>query len=193
MTKSTKKSKSKKTTDDTVKKPFRYKKNNPEKKAIINDESVLNIDQNDLDREFCKQPRLYIKYATELADARLSLDENDVRLKTIKATLDSLIRSDPSAYNLPDKITETVIASTIIMQDEYTKAQRKVHTAQYKVNLLFAMVGALDHKKSALENLVKLHGQNYFSTPRSDSEGRERLEKERSNKVAKKCRKDKPK
>ena len=182
MTKRTKKSSSKKHT----------KKVKEEIRESL-DESVLDVDQNDLDREFCKQPRLYIKYASELADARLALDEADAAFKTIKATLDSLIRSDPSAYDLPEKITETVIASTIIIQDEYMKAQKKVHSAQYKVNLLFAMTGALDHKRSSLENLVKLHGQNYFSTPRSDSEGRERLEKERGDKVAKKCRKDKQK
>ena len=181
MTKRTKKTKTKRT-----------KKNNPNKKAVL-DESVLDIDQNDLDREFCRQPRLYIEYASELADARLAFDEADAAFKTIKATLDGLIRSDPSVYNLPDKITETVIASTIITQDEYMEAQKKVHSTQYKVNLLYAMTGALDHKRSSLENLVKLHGQNYFSTPRSDSEGRERLEKERSDKVARKCRKDRTK
>jgi len=180
MTKRTKKSKSKKHT----------KKVKEEMRESL-DESVLDIDQNDLDKECCKQPRLYIKYASELANARLNLDEVEAAFKTIKATLDSLIRSDPSAYDLPEKITETVIVSTVIMQDEYMKAQKKVHSAQYKVNLLFAMIGGLDQKRSSLENLVKLHGQNYFSKPRSDSEGRERLEKERSDKVARKCRKEK--
>ena len=153
----------------------------------------LSIDQNDLDKEWCKQPRLYHTYAIELAEARLREDEAEATFKAIKATLDGLIRSNPSAYDLEDKPKETAIASTIILQDEYMKAQKKVNDAQYKVSLLFAMTGSLDHKKAALENLVKLHGQDYFSTPRTDSYNRERMESERSNTVAKKCRKGKQK
>lgn len=192
MTKNTKKNK-RKTTTSSNSNSFRYKKNKDEISRETIDESVLDIDKNDLDKEFCRQPRLYIKYAAELANARMLLDESDNSLKAIKATLDGLIRSDPSAYDLPDKITETVIASAILLQDSYMKAQKKVSLAQYKVNLLFAMIGAFDHKKSALENLVKLQGQSYYATPRSDSEGKDRLMKERSDKVARKCRKDKQK
>jgi len=178
-------------TKKTKNKSYAYK--TKEQIKVFVDKPVLDVDKDDLDRECCIQPRIYMTYASELAEARLREAEAESTFKAIKATLDGLIRSNPSAYNLPDKVTETVIAHTIVLQDEYMKAQKKVNDAQYKVSLLFAMIGSLDIKRSSIENLVKLHGQNYFSTPRTDSYNRERMESERSNTVAKKCRKGKQK
>lgn len=157
------------------------------------EDMILDIDENDLDREWCKQPRLYHTYAVELAYSRKALDEAEAQFKAIKATLDGLIRADPDSFNLEEKPKEAAVAAAIILQDDYINAQKKVIDTQYKVNLLFGMIGALDNKKAALENLVRLHGQDYFSTPRSDAIGQKRLESERSDKVAKKCRKAKRK
>jgi len=178
-------------TKKTKNKSYAYK--TKEQIKVFVDKPVLDVDKDDLDRECCIQPRIYMTYASELAEARLREAEAESTFKAIKATLDGLIRSNPSAYDLPDKVTETVIAHTIVLQDEYMKAQKKVNDAQYKVSLLFAMIGSLDIKRSSIESLVKLHGQNYFSTPRTDPYNRERMESERSNKVAKKCRKGKQK
>jgi hypothetical protein len=157
------------------------------------DESVLEIDVHRLDAECIAQPRLYHKYATELAKAKNRLDEAENRLKTIKALLDNLIRTDPSKFDLPEKLTETLIANTVIIQEKYKKAQAKVTDCQYLVSLLYAMVIALDHKKNSLENLIKLHGQDYFSAPRTDEKTAEKLREHRSKAVAKRCTKTKRK
>ena len=41
----------------------------------------------------------------------------------------------------------------------------QIAVAQYELEVMGAAVRALDQKKSALENLVRLQGQNYFAGP----------------------------
>ena len=160
-------------------------------KKFEDDGIVLEIDKHQLDAECLKQPRLYHKYAIELATAKTKLDESESNFKTVKATLDNLIRMNPSSFDLHEKLTEEMIASTIIIQEKYEKAQASITRRQYIVSLLYAMVIGLDHKKNSLENLIKLHGQDYFSAPRTDEKTAERLKTHRSNAIAKRCAKAK--
>lgn len=121
-------------------------------------------DKDNLDEEWVRQPELYHEYATQLADARLEQSEAQNKLEIVTANLDAEIRSDPESYGLA-KITDAVVKATIPSQPEHKKATQKVQKARHRVDVLQAAVAALDHKKKALENLVYLHGQNYFSSP----------------------------
>jgi hypothetical protein len=47
---------------------------------------------------------------------------------------------------------------------------------RHKASVLKVAVTALDQRKKALEKLVDLHGQDYFSTPRAKGENREKME-----------------
>ena len=72
-----------------------------------------------------------------------------------------------------------MIGKAIILAEEYQYAQKLVFIAKHRVDVLSGAVTALDHRKKALENLVDLHGRNYFSTPRIDTRhlGSEGIEK----------------
>lgn len=153
------------------------------------EESLLAIDNTQLDREWAKQPKLYHEYATQSAEVRRVLDEKEAEFKVAKAEVDKRIRTNPTKYGLSEKPTEASIASTILLQKKYLKAQNEVILAQYDVNIIDAMVRSLDHKKSALENMVRLHGQDYFSTPKADADGHQNLNGRRSDRIAKKCTK----
>jgi len=152
--------------------------------------SILEIDMNELDVEWGQQPKYYHEYAIQRAQAQRKLDEAEAELKVVKAEVDRAIRDAPSKYNLADKPTEASIASTIFLQPRYQKAQSIVIASQEHVNIIDAMVRSLDHKKAALENMVRLHGMDYFSSPKVDSENERKINEQRSNKVAKMCAKD---
>lgn len=121
-------------------------------------------DKDALDEEWVRQPELYHSYATQLADARMKLEMRKNKLEVVKAELDKEIREDPSEYGIV-KVTEGAIAAIIVVNPRYVKALEKVNDGRHAVDILTAAVNALDHKKKALENLVYLHGQNYFSSP----------------------------
>lgn len=167
-------------------------------------ENILEIDETRLDEAWIAQPKLYYKYAKQLANARTVVEEiknQQEIIKTdidnVKATLDMSIRNNPDGYGI-GKTTETAIKNAVSVQPEYKEimetynaSQKKLVEAKNEADVLQALVTALDHKKSALENLVRLHGQNYFSSPKmAEDESsrdfiRESLKKRARDKVRK--------
>ena len=136
------------------------------------DESILEIDITRLDEEWVNQPKQFFNWATQLADAKGNLDAERNRLDIAKAELDLDIRTNQTNYDIDKdkKLTENLILNTILQQDEYQDALGEVRNAKHRVDILQAAVQAFDHRKSALERLVSLHGQNYFSTPMAKDE-----------------------
>ncbi len=153
-------------------------------------EAILSIDINELDMEWARQPKLYFEYASELAHARRRSDEAEAELKLIKAEIDRDIRDKPIFYNLKQSPTEASITTTVFLQKRFKLAQSKVIILQERVGVLEAMVKSLDHKKAALENMVRLDSRNYFSEPRTDADGMKVLDEQRSDRVSKMCKKD---
>ena len=134
------------------------------------DFEILNIDQNLLDREWLNQPRFFFRYAKQLADARRRYEEAKANLKIVAAEADKKVRE--RATKMDQKVTEAIVTATVQRRDDYREAEQAVFTAKHNVDVLDAAVTALEHRKAALENLVRLHGQNYFSTPKASGDNK---------------------
>jgi hypothetical protein len=134
------------------------------------DFEILSIDQNLLDREWLNQPRFFFRYAKMLADARMAFEQAKANLKVVAAEADQKVRI--RAAKLEEKVTEAIVFATVQRREDYRDAEQAVFTAKHNMDVLDAAVTALEHRKSALENLVRLHGQNYFSTPRADGDNK---------------------
>lgn len=147
----------------------------------LNYEQDINISEHDLDVEWLEQPRLMIKYGENAARAKREADHAKEAVEVKKAELDRDIRADPEKYGI-SKITETVVQNTISLQDEYQEAMTKYINAKHEFDMARYAVQAMQDRKEALENLVKLHGQMYFagpSAPRDLSNERQKREAER--------------
>jgi hypothetical protein len=131
---------------------------------MIDYDKDVRIDETALDVECLDQPSLMVKYARLLADAEQRLDEAKEALDLVKAELDKEIRSDPDRFDLA-KATETSVANAVIMQPEYAEASNRMIEAKYEAKVLAGIVRAMDARKTMLETLVKLHGQQYFAGP----------------------------
>lgn len=134
--------------------------------AERDDPSIFTIDLGCLDEEWVKQPDLYHDYAKELANARRVYEEAKARLKLTDAELELEIRKEPKAFDLV-KVTESVIAAVVEVQEGHQKAVSAVIKARHRVDLLEGAVTALDHRKRALEKAVDLWSMSYFAEPRS--------------------------
>lgn len=128
-------------------------------------EDDMHIDENALDVEFLEQPTLMARYARLLAEARRDRDLAKEALDLTKAEINLDIRDNPDKYNLT-KITVDAVEACVLMEDSYKEAVKEYNDANYEVNVLQGVVNAVEHRKSALENLVKLHGQQYFAGPK---------------------------
>ncbi len=132
--------------------------------AVSKDElkNLLAIDRNKLDLECEGQADLYFNHALELAEAKNRLREAENKLEMHKADLVYKIKQDPLMYNLEtatDKSTDSVVKS----DKTYQALQRMVQAIENEVDIRNAFITALDHRKRMLQELVALHGQNYFA------------------------------
>jgi hypothetical protein len=142
------------------------------------------IDEHRLDKEWVNQPTLFFTWARKLADARQQLEEAKASLDVVYAELDNAIRERPGKYGL-EKITESAIKQLIPSQAPYAEALAAVNTTKHRVDVLQAAVTALEHRKRALENLVDLHGQNYFAEPTAPAHSRERVQETTKQQIRK--------
>jgi hypothetical protein len=151
---------------------------------------IFDLDVNNLDQEWADQARFYFHFAKKLADARRDQEQARVvkeiakaELKEATAELELAIRRDPQKYGV-DKLTESAVEKTAILQPRYKEVQKAFFNtqrdeikAQHHADVMKAKVEGLDHRKYALTNLTSLDARNYFSRtiPRTDEETRERI------------------
>jgi hypothetical protein len=154
------------------------------------------IDETALDLEWLGQPQLAYEYAQYQADARKVMDIAKENQMVIHAEVEQEVREDPDAFKLA-KVTEKAIEAAILQDSRYRAASKKVINCQHEYSSSQAAVHAIEHRKQALENLVKLMGMNYFSSPKEARdlpvEVKERNERRRINKTIKLTRKKKKK
>lgn len=124
----------------------------------------LTIDKNALEIEWEKQAAIYFYWAEKEAEALEAKDKASQRLDIVQAEMDAKIRSNPSAYNLPEKTTETAIKYTLINTEQYLEAQNDLIEKNKTVRILSAAVKAFDHKKTGLSKLSELWLGGYWST-----------------------------
>ena len=160
---------------------------------------LFDIDLHRLDELFLEQPKQYYIHADLLATARgrVQIAEAAVELaktemKETEARLTIKVHNTPSKFGLSEKPTVGSVAAAVMVcksykeaKGRYVQAQSELNNAWNEVNHIQAIVSALDQKKSALENLVRLHGQNYFSAPKvpANEKSRELIENAKKKKA----------
>lgn len=158
-------------------------------------EKDITIDESALDVEWLEQPRLMMKYTKYMSRIERDMDLAKENVDLVKAEIDKEVRTNPESYGIM-KVSEGAINNIVIMQTGYKKAMREYVDIKYEYKIASGAVRAVDQRKTALENLVKLHGQQYFagpSIPRDLTEEWQRRENEKRTdaRVAEKLRRRK--
>lgn len=123
----------------------------------------LTIDPQALDVEWLRQPRLYMRYAEQLANAREYLSRASERLDITRAEAGNKARENFAAAGT--KTTVDMVRDAAQNDPDVKADSDAVIKAEHEVNILQAAVRAFDQRKDALENMVRLHGQMYFAGP----------------------------
>lgn len=135
------------------------------------------INKYELDEEWVAQPKLYHRYAKKLADAKKTLEESKAGLELVEADIGMSARLDPATFGIK-KVTDKSVENAVILSPEYKEARIKTIQAKHAVDVLDAAVRTLDHRKRALEDLVDLHLNDYFSTPKAKGATREAMDEQ---------------
>jgi hypothetical protein len=128
-----------------------------------NYEDDLKINMLSLHTEWNEQPRLFMKYSMLLADKRDELSRAEQSADVERAEADKRARARHAGDE--KKPTEGVINSEVLTDSGYKQKADKLLNVKHEVDILQAAVRAFDQRKDALENLVRLHGQQYFAGP----------------------------
>lgn len=149
----------------------------------MNYEKEIVIDENRLELEWKKQSQNYLTISKEAAHADTEAKRSKENLEVVKAELYLSIRKQMEEEG--EKVTEAILDSKIKRHESYKDAMSQYLNDNHAAQILKSAVQAFDHKKSALENLVKLKLAGYYSEPK-DSKMQDAVEQE-----ARKSQKDK--
>lgn len=136
--------------------------------------SLVTVNKNALDEEWVEQPNVVHRAAKRVEDAKDEVARAKAALAVCEAELALDIRKRPKKYKM-STVREGAIKSLVMIQPARRKALSRLHQAQHKQGIFEARVKALEHKKKALENLVKLWSSDYFAKPRTDEETSEKV------------------
>ena len=150
----------------------------------MNVDRDLDVNPNALDVECLNLPQTHFRYNEKLADAKMDLARAKENHDITKAEKDNAIRTRPKKYGIRDKLTEGAIRAVIAKDKKCSEALEEVNRCNYEVDILSAAVKALDVKKVSVEGLIKLHGQNYFSSPKLPRDIDQEIIKDRKRKEA---------
>lgn len=130
----------------------------------LNLNSELHIDPTMLDVECLRQPELFMKWAEMEVEAHSDVERAKLRMDVIKSQIDKNVREDPAKYGL-SKITEAAVTSAVLSSEEYRAAYTNFISAKENASLLDHAVRAFEQRKAMINNLIILHGQQYFAGP----------------------------
>lgn len=129
----------------------------------------LRIDSTALDVEWLNQANIFMRYAEELAHAERVLGRAHEHVKVIRSELILEIqhRGTVTINDQEVKVKNADMVEAAYRTDtRHQEAKREMAIAEHDVNILRSAVSAFRMRKDALENLVRLYGQQYFAGPR---------------------------
>lgn len=159
----------------------------------INDFDIktdLKINKYKLDEECLTHASTYNRYAEMATKTKTELTKAKDKLSLITAQRNIAIREEIAKSG--SKVTEKMIESYLESDKEVLKAKKEVREIE-EVNATFnAMLDSFDHRKSELDNLVKLYCAGYYSVVGNKKEtSTETTEKDIRKNLNKKAKKGK--
>lgn len=122
------------------------------------------LDPHELDVAALEQAELYGKWAERAAESKGVADDADLEFDVTVAKLEQKVRADPAIYGI-DKESEAAYKSVVRALPEYEKAGRVRNAAKTEAAKLAAAERAMAQRKNMIEELIRLHGQQYFAGP----------------------------
>lgn len=152
-------------------------------------ETDLKINKYKLDEECLTHASTYNRYAEMALKTKTELTKAKDKFSLITAQRNIAIREEIAKSG--SKVTEKMIESYLESDKEVLKAKKEVREIE-EVNATFnVMLDSFDHRKSELDNLVKLYCAGYYSVVGKKETSTETTEKDIRKNLNKKAKKGK--
>jgi hypothetical protein len=150
-------------------------------------EQDMRIDETALDVEWLEQPQLAVSYGQHVAGLRREVNRLEEQKKIRRSELIQEANEDPKGTVGKDKPNAADIEAYYRRDKGYQEIVDDLLSAQYDLEMAEVAKNEIAFtRKAALENLVRLHGQQYFAGPSVPRDlSKERQEQARDQSVNK--------
>jgi len=152
-------------------------------KQELNFDKDLSIDKYQLDKECVTHSQLYYHYSELAANAKNNVGILSDNLKLLMSETNTKIRN--RFIKTETKYTEALINAEVEKNQEVVEAREKLRDAELNLAKIQAGVSAFEHRKSQLDNLVRLYCAGYFSTPSNGGKPKEGINEQASREIKK--------
>jgi len=154
-------------------------------------EKDLSIDKYKLDEECISHPALYYRYSEMAVNAKheAGVLADNLKLKMSEANVS--IRNRFTKKEI--KFTEAVIAAEVEKEETVIEAREELREAELNYARIHAGVVAFEHRKSQLDNVVRLYCAGYFSAPSSSGKPKESINEQAAKDIKRGLNKGKKK
>lgn len=125
----------------------------------------LYIDETALDVEWLKQSEKFMRVSRLSAKVDAEVRRLEEKMKVLRSELILEVNGNPKLLGKGLKPTGQTMEAYFRTHKKHKEIKEQLNEAQYRADVLRSAVFAFQNRKTALENLVTLHGQQYFSTP----------------------------
>jgi len=130
-------------------------------------EKDMQIDPDALDIEWLEQASLALKYGKHACDLRAEVKRLEEKVKTVRSELIRKANNDPEGCCNKAKPNAADIEAYYRSHDDYKSIVAMAQEAEYELEFAELAKNEICYtRKAALENLVTLHGQQYFAGPK---------------------------
>lgn len=126
----------------------------------------VKIDKYDLDNEWLGQAAKFIYWGEQESNAEYEKDRIKEKVDLTRAELSTQIREDPKKFGL-EKVTEGAINEIILQNKKFQEVNGDYIEAVKTAKILTIAKKGFEQRKTALEELVKLYLNGYWSDPKS--------------------------
>lgn len=132
----------------------------------LNYEADVKIEESALDVEWLQQPALALKYGQHAAFMRKQANLAEQRVKVVAAELTRAAANDSLNLTGKEKPTVGEIDAFVRTHPDHQRLKQAWIDADYEATYAETAHKEISFtRKQSLENLVILHGQNYFAGP----------------------------
>lgn len=152
-------------------------------KLDLDFEKDISINKYKLDEECLSHASIYARYAEAQAEAKTKVSLAKDNLELVQAERYDAIKEKLEKKGI--KTTIPMMDKAVLSDEEVIDAKNKLRRAEDIYAKLSVSVSAFEHRKSELDNLVKLYCSGYYST-NVNSETKKNVNEKTSSDVRKK-------
>lgn len=148
----------------------------------------ISINKYKLDEECLSHSGIYARYLSAQADADTAVSKAKDNLELVKSERYDALKEDFDKKQV--KTTIPMMEKAVAGDEEVIKAKNELREAENVLAKLTVAVKAFEHRKSELDNLVKLYCAGYFSKPNATEEAKNNINEQTATAIRKNLNKN---